>query len=422
MQRLFRAVKIMDPGSEWHGQTVDIRVTDGLLAEIGSDLSLDGAEEINLPKASVSTGWIDLEATGGDPGFEHREDIASLTKAAAAGGFTKVGLRPETQPVIHDKSGVSYLLQQSRFAPVDLLPIGAVSKNLAGAEITEMLDMRGAGAVAFSDGSHSIQHAGLLLRALLYVKTFDGLIMNQPQEATIAGKGQLHEGIVSTMLGMRGIPSLAEELMIERDLRLLEYTDSRLHLSHVSTAKGVEKIREAKAQGLRVTASVAALNLLLTVKDVESFDSHCKVLPPLREERDRQALLEGLKDGTIDCISSNHTPLELETKHLEFAYADFGAATISTAFATARKGVGDLLTEEELVAKFTSGPRDVFQLESSSITVGEFAQLTFYQYDKDWSVALQDIHSKSKNSPLIGIELSGRPLGILNGDKFATSK
>jgi dihydroorotase len=410
----------MDPGNEWHGQTVDIRVTNGEIAEIGADLSLDGAEEIRLPQASVSTGWIDLEAIGGDPGFEHREDIASLTKAAAAGGFTKVGLRPETDPVIHDKSGVSYLLQQARFAPVELLPIGAVSKHLAGAEITEMLDMRAAGAVAFSDGSHSIQHAGLLLRALLYVKTFDGLIMNQPQEATIAGKGQLHEGMVSTMLGMRGIPSLAEELMIDRDLRLLEYTDSRLHISHVSTAEGVEKIRAAKAQGLRVTASVAALNLLLTVKDVENFNSNCKVLPPLREEKDRQALLRGLKDGTIDCISSNHTPLESEAKHLEFAYADFGAATISTAFSTARHGVGDVLTEEELISKFTSGPRRVFQLEPSSIAVGNVAQLTFYQYDTIRIVTLQDIHSKSKNSPLVSQTLTGRPLGILNGDQFVT--
>lgn len=411
----------MDPGSEWHGQTVDIRVTNGQLTEIGSALSLGEAEEIRLPQASVSTGWIDLEAIGGDPGLEHREDIASLTKAAATGGFTKVGLRPETQPVVHDKSGVSYLLQQSRFAAVDLLPIGAVSKNLAGVEITEMLDMRAAGAVAFSDGSHSIQHAGLLLRALLYVKAFDGLIMNQPQEASIAGKGQLHEGMVSTMLGMRGIPSLAEELMIERDLRLLEYTDSRLHISHVSTAVGVEKIRAAKAQGLRVTASVAALNLLLTVKDVENFDSHCKVLPPLREEKDRQALLQGLKDGTIDCISSNHTPLELEAKQLEFAYADFGAATLSTAFSAARHGVGDLLTEEEFISKFTSGPRKVFQLEASSITVGESAQLTFYQYDTSRVLTLQDIHSKSKNSPLIGLTLSGQPLGILNGDQFVIS-
>lgn len=411
----------MDPGSEWHGQTVDIRVNKGEIAEIGSDLPLNGADEIHLPQASVSTGWIDLEAIGGDPGFEHREDIASLTKAAAAGGFTKVGLRPETEPVIHDKSGVSYLLQQSRFAPVELLPIGAVSKALAGAEITEMLDMRAAGAVAFSDGSHSIQHAGLLLRALLYVKTFDGLIMNQPQEATIAGKGQLHEGMVSTMLGMRGIPSLAEELMIDRDLRLLEYTDSRLHISHVSTAEGVEKIRAAKAQGLRVTASVAALNLLLTVKDVENFDSNCKVIPPLREEKDRQALLQGLKDGTIDCISSNHTPLEVEAKHLEFAYADFGATTISTAFSAARHGVGDFLTEEEFISKLTSGPRRVFQLEASCIAVGKPAQLTFYQYNTSSVLTLQDIHSKSKNSPLVGRELTGKPLAILNGDQFVTS-
>lgn len=422
MQRLFRAVKIMDPASEWHGQTVDIRVTDGHLTEIGEQLSLEEAEEIELPDCSVSTGWIDLEAEGGDPGLEQREDIATLCRAAAAGGYVKVGLRPNTEPVIHDKSGVSYLRQQAQGQAVDLLPIGAISRDTDGKEITEMLDMRAAGAIAFSDGAKSLQHAGLMKRALLYVKTFDGLVINQPLEATIAGKGQLHEGTISTMLGMVGIPALAEELMIERDLRLLEYTDSRLHLSHVSTVKGVEKIRNAKAQGLRVTASVAALNLLLTVKDVENFDSHCKVLPPLRSELDRQALLAGLKDGTIDCISSNHTPRELETKHLEFSYADFGAATLSTAFAAARTGTKDTLTEAELLAKFTSGPRRVFGLEAATIAVGASAQLSFYQYDTQWIPGPQDIRSKSKNSPLIGQQLSGRPIAILNGERFVTLK
>lgn len=416
MQRLFRVVTVMDPASQWHGQTVDIRVVDGRLAEIGKDLPLQDAEEVKLPDCRVSIGWVDLEAEGGDPGLEQREDLMTLSRAAAAGGYVKLGLRPDAYPVIHDKAGVSYLRQQSRFSPVDILPIGAVSRELEGQEITEMLDMRAAGAIAFSDGHRSIQHAGLMLRALLYVKTFDGLVMNQAQEATIAGKGHLHEGTISTMLGMRGIPSLAEELMIERDLRLLEYTDSRLHLSNVSTAEGVEKIRTAKAQGLKVTASVAALNLLLTVKDVENFDSHCKVLPPLRSEEDRQALLAGLKDGIIDCISSNHTPRELEVKHLEFAYADFGAATLSTAFAAAKHGVGDALSEEELLAKFTTGPRSILQLPTASIAVDEVAQLTFYQYDTDWTPTLQDIRSKSKNSPLIGLKLSGRPLAILNGD------
>lgn len=420
MQRLFRAVTVMDPPGQWHGQTVDIRVNDGRLVEIGENLPLKEAEEIKLPSCSVSIGWLDLEAEGGDPGLEQREDLETLSSAAAAGGYVMLGLRPDAYPVIHDKAGISYLRQQSRNSPVALLPIGAVSRDLKGQEITEMLDMRAAGAIAFSDGRHSIQHAGLMLRALLYVKSFDGLVMSQALEATIAGKGQLHEGTISTMLGMRGIPALAEELMIERDLRLLEYTDSRLHLSHVATAAGVEKIRTAKAQGLKVTASVAALNLLLTVKDVENFDSHCKVLPPLRSEADRQALLAGLKDGTIDCISSNHTPRELEAKHLEFTYADFGAATLSTAFSAAKHGVAGALSEEELLAKFTSGPRRVFRLPAASIEVGEAAQLTFYQYDTAWTPGLQDIRSKSKNSPLIGFELSGRPLAILNGDHFVT--
>lgn len=410
----------MSPGSKQHGRIQDILVRDGVIADIGASLSADDATVFEFPDCSVSSGWIDLEATGGDPGLEHREDMASLTRAAAAGGFVKLGLRPEAEPTIHDKAGISYLLQSSADSVVDILPIGAVSKDLAGRDITEMLDMRAAGAVAFSDGSHSIQHAGLLLRALLYVKSFQGLVMNQPLEATIAGSGQLHEGEISTMLGMRGIPVLAEEMMVERDLRLLEYTGSRLHLSHLSTASAVEKVRQAKAAGLQLTASVSALHLLFTVDALQGFDSHCKVMPPFREESDRLALIEGLKDGTIDCMSSNHMPLELERKHLEFLYADFGAATLSTAFAAALTGAGALLTEETLIEKLTNGPRKVLDMPPHQIEVGAKSELTFYQYDSPWTPAKEDIYSRSKNSPLIGKVLNGRPLAIVNGDKMFT--
>lgn len=418
MQRLFRAVKIMSPGSAYHGQVQDILVADGTIKAIGADLSADGAERIELTNAHVSSGWVDLEAEGGDPGLEHREDTASLLRAAAAGGYTHLGVRPKADPPIHDKSGVHYLLQQARTSVTTILPIGAVSRNLKGEDITEMLDMQAAGAVAFSDGSKSIQLSGLMLRALQYAKSFDGLIMNQPVEQSIAGAGQMHEGTVSTRLGMRGIPALAEQMMIERDLNLLAYTESRLHISHVSTAKGVELVRAAKAQGLAVTASVAVLNLLFTDEDLGQFDSHLKVLPPLRTEADRQALIAGLADGTIDCIASNHCPRELERKLLEFAYADFGAATLSTAFAAAYTGSKEQLDEATLIDKFTAAPRRIFGMPAHQIEVGAVADLTFYQLDAEWTVAAKDIQSKSANSPLIGRSLLGRPLAVVNGDQL----
>lgn len=415
MQRLFRAGKLIHPGHSLHGQAVAIRVEDGIITAIAPDLEDGQAKVYNYPNASVSIGWLDLETEAGDPGVEHREDISSLARSAMKGGYTHIGVRPHADPCMHDKSGVGYLLQQSKESGVTMLPLGAITRDLAGKDITEMLDMRASGALAFTDGHHSLQHAGVMLRALLYVKSFDGLVMNQPLEAGIAAKGHLHEGLVSTTLGMRGIPALAEELMVERDLHLLAYTDSRLHLSHISTAGAVARIRQAKAKGLQVTASVAALNLLGTVEDLRSFDSHYKVLPPLREEEDRLALIEGLKDGTIDCISSNHCPRELEAKHLEFAYADFGAVMLSTSFGTLSTALQEHLEESKIIDLLTKGPREVLGIPMPQLTIGEKAELSFYNYEESWQPERADIGSKSKNAPLLGRQLKGRPIGIVNG-------
>lgn len=414
MQFLFRDCKIIDPNSAYHLKRFDIRVEHDKITEIGENLALLDAKEISAKDLSVAHAFTDLEAEAGDPGLEHREDLESLSQAAVAGGYARIGLRPHTLPVVHDKSGVSYLKQQSKILPIDIWPIGALSHSTEGKDITEMLDMAETGALAFSDGIHSVQHAGLMLRALLYAKTFDGLIMNQPLDKSIAAKGQLHEGVISTTLGMTGIPALSEVLMLERDLRLLEYTDSRMHISHLSTAAGVELVRAAKAKGLKVTASVAALNLLYTDEVMTDFDSHYKVMPPLRLESDRQALITGLKDGTIDCISSNHCPRELEAKALEYLYADFGAAMLSTAFAAAKTAVGDALTEEELIALFTSKPNAILKQALAPIAEGAQASLVFYQYNETWTPAVSDIKSKSKNAPLIGTPLAAKVLGVYN--------
>jgi len=409
MQMLLQGGTIIDPTGPFHQQSVDMRVHDGRIAEVGPALSpADGDVVKDITGLSVSIGWLDLEAEVGEPGLEHREDIASLAAAARTGGYTHVGARPMPGAVVQDKSGVAYLLEKGRQHGITLLPIGAVSHDLAGKDISEMLDMRAAGAVAFSDGAAGIQHAGMMHRALLYAKGFDGLVMTQPADATLAGHGQIHEGEMSTLLGMPGIPALAEELMVARDLQLLAYTDSRLHFSNISTAGAVAQIRAAKAAGLRVTASVAALNLVLAVDALHDFDSHLKVLPPLRSEADRLALLAGLQDGTIDCIASNHTPREVEAKELEFPYADFGAAMLETAFAAAATALRPTLTEAEVIALFTAGPRRVLGLPVPNIAVGQPAALTVYGYHEAWTPTLADIRSKSRNHPLLGHPLIGR--------------
>lgn len=410
MHHLIKKVQIVSPASEWHGSQVDVRLKGGFIAEIGTDLVAADARVWEQPGACLSPGWVDVGAFVEDPGLEHREELSSLAAAARAGGFTQLVIQPEAQPVRHDKSGILYVHSQSAGLPVKIHPLGALSRDLAGREISEMIDMHTAGAPAFSDGSHAVQHAGLLMRALLYVKTFGGLVINQPLDDTIAPGGQMHEGLMSTMLGMRGIPSLAEELMVERDLRLLAYTESRLHLANISTAGSVARIRAAKQAGLAVTASVPALNLLFTDEAIADFESNFKVMPPLRSETDRQALLAGLADGTLDWVSSNHHALEEEAKMLEFPYADFGAIGLQTCFGLICTATAGLMDLDALVDRMSLRPRHTLGLPPAAIAVGAPADCTLFQPDHSWALAVQDIRSKSKNTPLLGYSLTGRPI------------
>ncbi len=412
MHQLIKNVTIVDPASPHNGQQLDVRLQDGRIAAIGHALAAEGAQVWDAAAACLSPGWVDQGAFVEDPGQEHREDLHSLARAAAAGGYTQVVIEPDAQPVRHDKSGILYVRRQATGLPVAVHPLGALSRDLSGKELSEMIDMRQAGALAFSNGNQPVTHAGLLLRALLYVKTFDGLVINRPLDESVSPGGQLHEGRMSTQLGMRGIPALAEELMIERDLRLLAYTDSRLHLANISTAAAVEQIRNAKKAGLRVTASVAALNLVYTDEVLADFDTHFKLMPPLRGEEDRAALVEGLTDGTIDWVSSNHRGLEVEAKMLEFPYADFGAIGLESAFGLMRRATVGRMPLEALIDRLAYRPRMAMGLPLATIETGAAADLTLFAPDERWVFGSQHIRSKSTNTPLIGHELLGRPLAV----------
>lgn len=418
MHWLIQQVTIADPGSPHDQRVVDVRLRDGKIAEVGEVLSTDGGRLIAGQNRYLSPGWVDLGAVVGDPGHEQREDLETLAAAAAAGGYTQVAVWPNTDPVIHDKAGISYLVRNNPPGPVRIRPIGALSRDCKGTDITEMMDMRRAGAVAFSDGRQPVQHAGLMMRALLYVKTFDGVVISQPLDKSLAGRGQMHEGRVSTSLGLTGIPALAEAVMVERDLRLLAYTESRLHLANLSTAEAVQKVRAAKAEGLRVTASVPALNLLLDDSALADFDNNCKVLPPLRGLADRDALIDGLLDGTIDCMTSNHVPHEEEGKMLEFLHAEFGAEMLETAFAAANTALGERLTPSQWAEKLALAPRRALGLEAASIAEGRTADLTLFDPAMKWTPTLADIRSKSKNSPLLGRPLKGRPVAVFNREQY----
>jgi len=361
----------------------------------------------------VSLGWLDIGAQVGEPGFEHRENLQSVSAAAAAGGFTALACFPNTNPAIHSKSEVSFLKNNAQL--VDFHPIGALSRDCAGENLAEVYDMAASGAVAFSDGAKSIASAGLMKRSLEYLKGIKGLVINHPNDTSLSKGGQLHEGEVSTKLGMKGIPALAETLMLKRDLDLLQYTNSKLHVHNISTAESVKLIKSAKSKGLNVTASVSIMHLIFDHTAVENFDPHYKLNPPLREKTDIKALLKGVKDGVIDVINSNHTPLEIEAKQLEFSYADAGILGLETVYPLLNTHFGKQLDNEAIVNLLAIQPRKVLNLPIPSIAVGAKANLTLFQSDMEWTFSKEDIRSRSKNTPFVGQAFRGKVLGVMNG-------
>ncbi|MCS7035431.1 MAG: dihydroorotase [Saprospiraceae bacterium] len=414
MRLLLRRVRVFAEGRLSGPQDVFLR--DGVIAAIGQHLPLEAnaEERAFADEAWLMPGWLDVGAQVGEPGYEHREDLYSAAQAAAAGGFTAIAPFPNTLPVVDNKGAVAFVLHKTADAPVHFYPIGALSVGAAGKDLAELYDMHSAGAVAFSDGNQPVQDAGLLLRALQYAQAFGGLVLDWPFHKGLAGGGQMHEGLVSTRLGMRGIPPLAEEVAVQRSLSILEYTGGRLHLHLLSSAKSVALVRAAKAAGLPVTASVAVLNLCFTDETLADFDSLWKVLPPLRDESHRQALLEGVADGTIDFLCTHHTPWHIEAKQLEFPYAEAGAIGLETAFALCRTYLADALPPETLVEKWALAPRRVLGLPAPEIKVGAPAELALFAPNQEWTLTEQDLRSRSANTPLLGQRLRGQPIGIIS--------
>ena len=414
MKHLLRRLTVHDPTSSFNGQTVDLLLVDGRIEAIGVALSAERADRVvEWPEgAGVSPGWVDIGAYVGDPGQEQRETLDSLARAAAAGGYTRVAVLPNTEPQLHDKGGIQYITAEAERLPIFVHPLGAISHATAGKEITEMIDMQRSGAIAFTDGLHPIAQTGLLLRALQYVKSFDGLIVNMPLDLSLIADGQLHEGALSTSLGMPGIPTVAETMYLERDISLLAYSDSRLHVHGVASRESVTLIRKAKARGLRISAATPVLNLLHTDAVLAEFDSNYKVLPPLREAADREALREAVADGTIDMVYSNHQPLDPEAKDLEYPYADFGAEGLETAYAALRSALGERMSPELLVRTLSGAARELFALPPATIAEGARAELSFFLPDTAWTPTADDLRSLSNNNPLLGQSLIGRPLGI----------
>lgn len=422
MQVLIRQAKIADPGSDFHDKVVDILVEDGVIKDIAPSLKTKADKVIEAEELYASPGWTDIFADYREPGFEHKETIASGLATAAAGGFTHVFTAPNTSPAADTKSVIEFLLQKSRGHAVSLHPLGAVSQQVEGKNLAEMLDMHSHGAVAFTDGWKPLQHSNLMLKALEYVKAFDGTIIQIPVETSLSSGGLMHEGPVSTKLGMPGIPTLSETLIIHRDIELARYTDSKLHISGVSSAEGVDMIRKAKAQGVKLTCSVTPYHLALTDEALDTYSSFYKVSPPLRSEADRQALIKGLKDGTIDCIASHHRPQEWDAKEKEFEYAADGMNIQEIAFAIVWNAAGKKAGLERIIDAFTTAPARIFGLETSGIKKGNKASLTLFSTSAVTHLQEGDVKSASRNNPFIGQELMGKVLGIINNGQLILNK
>ena len=414
MNLIIRNAKIIDSKSPFHNKTVDILIVDGLIQKIGTSLpSLEHTDEIQLDNLHVSQGWFDSSVSLGEPGFEDRETIANGLQVAAKSGFTAIALQPNSFPVIDNQSQVNFVLNKALGFATQLYPIGALTKESAGKDMAELFDMKKAGAIAFGDYNKSLDNANLLKIALQYVQDFDGLILAFSQDENIKGNGVANEGIVSTRLGLKGIPNLAEELQIARNLFLLEYTGGKLHFPTISTKKSVQLIKEAKANGLNVSCSVAVHHLVFTDEKLEGFDSRYKVSPPLRAEIDRKALLKGIEDGTIDMITSDHNPIDIEHKKMEFDGAKNGTIGLESAFGA----LMTVLPLETIIDKLTSG-KTTFGIAIETINEGSKANITLFNPEPKSTFTKTSILSKSKNSAFLETEMKGKVYGIVNQGKL----
>jgi dihydroorotase len=399
---LLKNIQINDPRSPYHLQVGDLGIKDGKIEEFSPSIPDFNYEQIfDYTGCFVSSAFVDLRCNSSDPGYEHRETIQSLADTAMSGGFAHVALLPNCNPPRQNKSDIDALLNLSDKTPVNLMPLGAITLGLKSDDLAEMYDMKTHGAVAFSNGNNSIDNIGTMSRALQYSKSFDALMYSFCQQSDLAIGAYVTEGTVAVSLGLKGIPQMAEYLQVQRDIELADYHQTRIHLSKISTERSVEIIRQAKAQGIQVSCDVAVMNLVLTDETIMDFDSNLKLSPPLRQANDVKALWEGLKDGTIDAICTDHHPQETEHKALEFEYASFGAISLQIAFSLAVEGRNRFcpsMNDDVLVSKFNTGAAKVLKLQLPSLEEGQVANLVVVNPHQQTILNKRNNRSKSENT------------------------
>lgn len=417
MKVLIQKAQINDPGSSHNGKRADILIESGFIKDIQPQISAQADKVISGNDLQVSPGWVDPFAHFADPGQEFKETLETGAAAAAAGGFTDVFVIPNTHPVIDSKAQVEYIRHKSFHLPVNIYPIGAVSKHAEGKDLAEMYDMRNSGAIAFSDGLNPVQSAGVLVKALQYVKTFEGVIIQIPDDKSVGSHGLMHEGVVSTQMGLNGKPVLAEELLVARDIKLARYAGSKLHFTGVTSPKSLEYILRAKEAGLQVTCSITPYHLFFTDADIQQYDTNLKLYPPLRPLPMVEALRKAVENGTVDCIATHHLPHETDSKVVEFETAAFGMIGLETCYAAIKTSLPGI-SESRMVELMSLNARKIFGLEIPAIKKDAPAVVTIYQPSEQIVVKESFFRSRSRNSAFIGKELKGKVRGIVNREKI----
>jgi dihydroorotase len=415
MKLLIKKAKIIAPQNALNGKVRDIYIVNGIITKIAATVTEKADTIIAAKDLCVSAGWVDIFSHFCDPGMEYRETIETGAAAAAAGGFTDVFVLPNNNPVTHAKPQVEYIKSKGAHTPVTLHPIGAVTKGTEGAALSEMYDMHTAGAVAFSDGTASIQSTAIVLKTLQYLKAINATLIQLPDDISFAPTGLINEGIISTQLGLPGKPAVAEELIIARDIELAKYTNAKIHFTGVSTKKGIDLIAAAKKQGVQVTCSVTPYHLFFTDVDLINYDTNLKVNPVLRTKADKDALIKAIQNGIVDCIAAHHIPQNWDAKTCEFEYAKNGMVGLETVYQVLQKiGIHPTL----FVQMQAFNTRQIFNLPQPIIKEQQTAVLTLFT-DSNEEVVIEKNHFKSLayNSAFIGQTLKGKVVGIINGTK-----